>query len=112
MTGVLIFIIFALTMTVLGGYTIVSPWWRTRAGRAYFILFSSLAILSGFFLIEQLIGQQPHWLEHLVLGTLAGAIAWNAYVIISKQIHYWRIEHPPVSAPDTERYDPSKAGGA
>lgn len=94
MIGILIFIIFTLTVAVLGGYTIVAPWWTRRAGRAYFILFCSLAILSGYFLVEQLAGQQPVWAEALVLALVAGAIAWNLYVIISKQIQFWRLEHP------------------
>jgi hypothetical protein len=94
MTGILIFIIFTLTVAVLGGYTIVSPWWRSRAGRAYFILFCSLALLAGFFLVEGLVGHQPVWAKDTVLGLVAAAIAWNLYTIISKQLYYWRIEHP------------------
>lgn len=90
MTGILIFVIFALSIFTLGAYTIVAPWWTTRAGRAYFILFSALALLSGHFLIEQLVGQQAKWFENGVLGVLAAAIAWNTYTIISKQLHYWR----------------------
>jgi hypothetical protein len=90
MTGILIFGIFALSIFTLGAYTIVAPWWTTRAGRAYFILFSALALLSGHFLVEQLVGQQAKWFENGVLCVLALAIAWNTYTIISKQLHYWR----------------------
>jgi hypothetical protein len=94
MTGILIFIIFTLTVAVLGGYTIVAPWWRTRAGKAYFILFCSLAMLAGFFLVEALTGHQPDWAKNVVLGLVAAAIAWNLYTIISKQLYYWRMERP------------------
>lgn len=99
MTGILIFVIFALSVFTLGAYTIVAPWWTTRAGRAYFILFAALALLAGHFLVEQLVGQQAKWFENSVLGALAGAIAWNTYTIISKQLHYWRAGRT-VPAPD------------
>lgn len=89
MTGILIFGIFALTVFTLGAYSIVSPWWTTRAGKAYFVLFASLAVLSGHFLVEELVGQEPQWVEDVVLGIVAAAIAWNCYTIISKQIRGW-----------------------
>ena len=96
MTGLLIFTIFVLTVFILGAYTIVAPWWTTRAGKAYFIMFAALSILSGHFLIERLMGQAPQWVEDSVLGIVAGAIAWNGYTIVSKQIRYWRAsqDHP------------------
>lgn len=94
MTGILIFTIFTLTIAVLGGYTIVAPWWRTRAGKAYFILFCSLALLAGFFLVEALVGELDEWVKDVVLALVAAAIAWNLYTIISKQLYYWRREHP------------------
>ena len=93
MTGLLIFVIFVLTVFTLGAYSIVAPWWTTRAGKAYFILFAALAILSGHFLIEKLNGQAPQWIEDSVLGLVAAAIAWNAYTIISKQLRYWHAAH-------------------
>lgn len=92
MTGLLIFAIFVLTVFTLGAYSIVAPWWTTRAGRAYFILFFALAVLSGHFLVEELLGQQPQWVEDSILGVVAAAIGWNAYTIISKQLRYWRAE--------------------
>ena len=93
MTGLLIFVIFVLTVFTLGAYSIVAPWWTTRAGKAYFILFAALAILSGHFLIEKLNGQAPQWIEDSVLGLVAAAIAWNGYTIISKQLRYWHAAH-------------------
>ena len=99
MTGILIFTIFALTIFTLGAYTIVAPWWTTRAGKAYFILFAALAILSGHFLVERLTGQQPQWVEETVLGIIAAAIAWNAYTIISKQIRNWQASRPKADEP-------------
>ena len=90
MTGILVFAIFVLTIFTLGAYSIVAPWWTTRAGKAYFILFASLALLSGHFLIEKLNGQAPQWLEDSFLAIVAAAIAWNGYTIISKQLRYWR----------------------
>lgn len=91
MTGILIFLIFVLTVFTLGAYSIVAPWWTTRAGKAYFILFTALAVLAGHFLIEELVGQMPDWVEQCVLGLVAAAIAWNGYTIISKQLHFWRL---------------------
>lgn len=100
MTGVLVFLIFVLTVFTLGAYSIVAPWWTTRAGKAYFILFVALALLAGFFLVQQLMGPLPEWVKDSALGIVAAAIAWNGYTIISKQIRYWRAAHtitpPPV----------------
>ena len=93
MTGLIVFTIFALTIFTLGAYSIVAPWWTTRAGKAYFILFASLAILSGHFLVEALVGQEPQWVEDVVLGIVAAAIAWNTCTIISKQLRAFRAEH-------------------
>lgn len=95
MTGVLVFLLFTLTVGLLGGYTFFAPWWTRRAGRAYFLLFVSLAVLSGHFLIEEMIGQSPQWVEDSALGFVALAVAWNLWTIISKQVWYWR-QHPPV----------------
>ena len=106
MTGIIIFAIFVLTIFTLGAYSIVAPWWTTRAGKAYFILFASLAVLSCHFLLEKLNGQAPQWIEDSVLGLVALAIAWNAYTIISKQLRYWRAEHPATPAP----VDPTAGG--
>lgn len=92
MTGILVFVIFVLTVFTLGAYSIVAPWWTTRAGKAYFILFSALALLAGFFLIEKLVGPQPQWLKETFLALVAAAIGWNGYTIISKQLRYWRAE--------------------
>ena len=107
MTGLLIFAIFVLTVFTLGAYTIVAPWWTTRAGKAYFVLFLALAILSGHFLIEELLGQAPQWVEDCVLGVVAAAIAWNGYTIISKQLRFWRAEHTVTPKPT----DPTSTGG-
>lgn len=90
MTGILVFGIFVLTVFTLGAYSIVAPWWTTRAGKAYFILFASLALLAGFFLVQQLVGPLPVWAKDSTLGVVAAAIAWNGYTIISKQLRYWR----------------------
>lgn len=99
MTGLLIFAIFVLTVFTLGAYSIVAPWWTTRAGRAYFILFTALGILAGHFLIEELVGQQAAWVEQSILGMLALAIAWNGYTIISKQLRYWHAENTTAPQP-------------
>lgn len=93
MTGILIFAIFVLTIFTLGAYSIVAPWWTTRAGKAYFVLFAALALLVGHFLIEELVGQQPRWVEDSFLGVVAAAIGWNGYTIISKQLRYWHAAH-------------------
>lgn len=90
MTGLLVFAIFVLTVFILGAYSIVAPWWTTRAGKAYFILFMALAMLAGFFLVQRLIGPQPDWAKDTALTLVAAAIAWNGYTIISKQIRKWR----------------------
>lgn len=106
MTGILIFVIFVLTVFTLGAYSIVAPWWTTRAGRAYFVMFFALAILSGYFLIERLMGQQPQWAEDTVLGVVALAIAWNGYTIISKQLRYWHAEQDANNPVDPTRGHP------
>ena len=90
MTGILIFIIFVLTVFTLGAYSIVAPWWTTRAGRAYFILFAALALLAGFFLVQRLIGAQAEWAKDSMLALVAVSIGWNGYTIISKQLRHWR----------------------
>ena len=90
MTGILVFTIFVLTVFVLGAYSIVAPWWTTRAGKAYFVLFAALALLAGFFLVQQLVGPLPVWVKDSALGIVAAAIAWNGYTIISKQLRRWR----------------------
>ena len=100
MTGLIIFLIFVLTVFTLGAYSIVAPWWTTRAGKAYFILFASLAVLAGHFLIEKLTGQAPQLVEDIVLGLVAAAIAWNGYTIISKQLRYWRMSRDTPSPVD------------
>ena len=106
MTGILIFAIFVLTVFTLGAYSIVAPWWTTRAGKAYFILFSALAILAGHFLVEELVGQMPDWVEQTVLALVAAAIAWNCYTIISKQLHFWRLERTTPQPVDPVRSAP------
>lgn len=106
MTGILIFIIFVLTVFTLGAYSIVAPWWTTRAGKAYFVMFVALAILAGHFLIEKLMGQQPQWVEDSVLGIVALAIAWNAYTIISKQLRFWHAERDAQNPVDPTRGHP------
>jgi hypothetical protein len=107
MTGILIFVIFVLTVFTLGAYSIVAPWWTTRAGKAYFILFSALALLAGFFMVQRLVGPQPDWAKDTMLGIVALAIGWNGYTIISKQLRYWRAAHtttpPPVDPTTTAR---------
>jgi hypothetical protein len=90
MTGILVFVIFVLTVFTLGAYSIVAPWWTTRAGKAYFILFTSLTLLAGFYLVQQLVGPLPVWAKDAALSIVAAAIAWNGYTIISKQLRYWR----------------------
>ena len=110
MTGVLVFAIFTLSLLVIGAYSIVSPWWTTRAGKAYMYLFASLALLAGHFLVEAIEGESPDWVEDIVLGLVALAIAWNGYTIVSKQIHYWRKAHPrnrEGAAIDSNPIDPS-----
>lgn len=106
MTGILVFVIFVLTVFTLGAYSIVAPWWTTRAGKAYFILFAALALLAGYFLVEKLMGPQPEWLKETFLGIVAAAIAWNSYTIISKQLRYWRAEHTPPQPLDPTRSHP------
>lgn len=99
MTGILVFVIFVLTVFTLGAYSIVAPWWTTRAGRAYFILFLALSLLAGFSLVQRLVGPQADWAKDTLLGVVAAAIGWNGYTIISKQLRYWRASQttpPPV----------------
>ena len=93
MTGILVFIIFTLTVGTLGAYSIVAPWWTTKSGTAYFALFVSLAVLSGFFLVEEVAGRQAEWAKDACLALVAAAIMWNAYTIVWKQLHYWREAH-------------------
>ena len=100
LTGLLIFVIFALAVFNMGAYTIVAPWWLHRAGRAYMTLFGSLTLLTGFFLVEHLAGQQALWAQSIAIGLVAVAIAFNSYVIISKQIRAWKIEHPENHTPE------------
>jgi len=100
MTGLLIFAIFTLSVATIGAYSIVAPWWLHRAGRAYMALFASLTLLSGFFLIEELEGPQAAWAQDTVIGLVALAIAFNAYIIVSKQIRAWKIEHPENRTPE------------
>lgn len=106
MTGILIFTIFVLTVFTLGAYSIVAPWWTTRAGKAYFVLFLALAILAGHFLVEEIVGQLPGWVEDAVLGIVAAAIAWNAYTIISKQLRFWHAERDAQHPVDPTRGHP------
>jgi len=106
MTGLLIFVIFVLTVFTLGAYSIVAPWWTTRAGKAYFIMFFALGILSGHFLIEKLNGQAPQWAEDIILGIVAAAIAWNGYTIISKQLRYWHATQDSPNPVDPTRGHP------
>lgn len=98
--GILIYAVFTLSAFVMGSYTVVARWWLHRAGRAYMILFASLFLLSGFFLFERLTVQQAEWAQSTVIGLVAAAIAFNGYVIISKQIRAWRIEHPNTREPE------------
>ena len=105
MTGILVFVIFVLTVFTLGAYSIVAPWWTTRAGKAYFILFAALALLAGFFLVQQLVGPQPAWVKETALGIVAAAIAWNGYTIISKQLRYWR-----AGRTEPQPVDPTQGG--
>ena len=88
-TGLLVFAIFALTAATLGAYSIVAPWWTTKSGTAYFVLFLSLFLLSGFFLVEEIAGQLPEWVKDVFLALVVVAIVWNAATIIWKQLHYW-----------------------
>jgi hypothetical protein len=99
-TGILIFTIFALALFTMGAYLIVAPWWKHRAGRAYMTLFASLTLLTGFFLVEQLAGQQPEWIQSIFIGLVAFAIGFNCYTIVSKQVRAWRIEHPENHHPE------------
>lgn len=103
MTGILIFSIFVLTVFTLGAYSIVAPWWTTRAGKAYFILFSALSLLAGFFLVQRLVGPLPDWPKDTMLGLVAAAIGWNGYTIISKQLRYWRASQDTPAPVDPTR---------
>lgn len=94
MTGLLVFAIFTLTVGTLGAYSIVAPWWTTRSGTAYFVLFLSLAVLSGFFLVEEVAGRQAEWAKDVCLALVAVATVWNAATIVWKQLHYWRLNGP------------------
>ena len=95
MTGILIGLIFTLCVFIFGAYTVFGRWWSNRAGIAYTALIGSLAALSLFFLIEASQGQLPQWAEDAVLGLVAGALGWNAYAIIWKQLHYWHLDGAP-----------------
>jgi hypothetical protein len=94
MTGLLVFLIFALCGFLLGAYTLLAPWWKTRSGTAYFGLIVSLWLLSGYFLVEELVGRQPQWAKDAALALVAAAIGWNLYTIVWKQLTYWRRDHP------------------
>ena len=100
LTGLLIFVIFTLSVGTIGAYSIVAPWWLHRAGRAYMALFGSLTLLTGFFLVEHLAGQQALWAQSTVIGLVAIAIAFNAYTIVSKQVRAWKVEHPENHTPE------------
>ena len=105
-TGLLVFAVFTLTVATLGAYSIVATWWTTKSGTAYFVLFLSLALLAGFFLVAEIAGEQPEWVKDVFLSLVCVAIAWNAGTIIWKQLTYW--EH---GAPTPEPHGPSRGVG-
>jgi len=99
-TGLLIFTVFTLTLLTMGAYTIVAPWWLHRAGRAYMALFASLTLLTGSFMFEYAQGEMPDWIQGIFVLLVAFAIAWNLYVIVSKQVRAWHNEHPEHHTPE------------
>jgi len=111
MTPILIFAIFTASLFTMGGYTIVAPWWRYRSGRAYFILFAALCVVSGHFLVEALIGELPDWWADIVLCAPLAAILWNCYVIVSKQVRAWQEAHPKTALPPPGTADETTSGG-
>ena len=104
-TGLLVFAVFTATVATLGAYSIVAPWWTTKSGTAYFVLFLSLALLAGFFLVAEIAGEQPEWVKDVFLALVVVAIVWNAATIVWKQLTYW--EHAPTPDP----HGPSRGGG-
>lgn len=70
-------------------YSIVARWWETRSGTAYWILFLSLILLAGHFVLEGGTpeGQAPVR-EVIVLLIVIGALLWNWFTIVYKQLSY------------------------
>lgn len=67
-------------------YTLFAPWWSTRSGRAVFALYWALLLLLGHFAMEAIYGQNPRWVEIVLISVLEAVLLWNGYTIASKQI--------------------------
>lgn len=73
-------------LAVVVAYTLFAPWWTTRAGRAVFALYWALLAVVGHFAAEAIWGQGPDWRELALVVMVEGAMLWNGYTIISKQV--------------------------
>lgn len=94
MTQYLITAILTLAVAVtgtfgLGLYTAITPWWRSRAGRAYFSIFAALILVAWHFVLEALVGQSPAWVEPSIIFLVLVTIIFNIQTALRKQIRGW-----------------------
>lgn len=95
MNPTLIIGILVLTVAVTGTiglvtYSALTPWWSSRAGRAYFSLFGSLVTLAWHFVFEGVFGQSPPWVEIIVISLVQAAILFNIFTAAKKQLLGYR----------------------
>lgn len=90
LAGVLLVAVAITGAIALGIYTLVTPWWRSRAGRAYFALFGSLILVVWHFVTEAIWGQRPAWVECILIGIVLAAILFNIATALRKQILGYR----------------------
>ena len=95
MTAILTLAVAAAGTFALGLFTAITPWWRSRAGRAYFSLFASLVALGWHFILEALLGQAPAWVEDGLLLVILAAVIFNAHTAMRKQVRGWRARRTP-----------------
>lgn len=74
----------------LGLYSALTPWWTSRAGRAYFSLFGSLVVLAWHFVFEAIFGQASAWLEIGIISLVQAAIIFNIFTAARKQLRGYR----------------------
>ena len=75
-------------------YSVVTPWWKSRAGRAYFSIFGSLVVLAWHFVIEGVFGQASPWAEVVLIALVQAAIVFNILTALRKQLRGYRKRHP------------------
>lgn len=90
-------IVAALVLTIavtgtlgLAVYSALTPWWKSRAGRAYFSIFGSLVVLAWHFLFEGIFGQASPWAEVVLISLVQAAIVFNILTALRKQLRGWR----------------------